>query len=106
MEPKLTLTFDAGFGESYSMCISLSEHVARQFSHIEPPMKHGIPWSNGVTQLESFEQVVSILKTRELRKDVFMGECKRLGALLAERMEDAEGWHDVSRIEPAKHALR
>lgn len=23
--------------------------------------------------------------------------------LKAERMEDAEGWHDASRIEPARH---
>jgi len=48
---------------------------------------------------------VKILKRREFRKQLFINEATRLGALLAERMEDAEGWHDVSRIEPAKRQL-
>jgi len=49
--------------------------------------------------------VVEIMKLREFRKDFFINECVRIGTLLAERMEDAEGWHDVSRIEPAKREL-
>ena len=87
------------------MRIDLDDYTARQFNHIEPPIQHSVPWLSGATALQNFEQVVEIIKCREFRKDVFMRECQRLGALLAERMEDAEGWHDASRIEPAKRSL-
>ena len=51
-------------------------------------------------------EVVEEMKARVFRKDLFVRESRRLGAMLAERMEDAEGWHDASRIEPAKESLR
>ena len=97
MKPKLTLTFDADFGQKYSMCIDLDDHTAREFQHVPLPT----PIEFGGT----FDECVEVLEKREFRKDVFQRECWRLGTLLAERMEDAEGWHDVSRIEPAKRAL-
>jgi len=97
--------FDAGWDQQFSMCIDLDEHTAREFADIKPPIQHGVPWLKETTALESFEQVVEIIKRREFRKDLFIRECQRLGALLAERMEDAEGWHDASRIEPAKKSL-
>ena len=100
MKSKLTLTFSAEFNEQYSMVIYLDESVAKKFSQIKPP---GIP---STIILNSFEEIVDILKIKQFRKDLFMNECRRLGALLAERMEDAEGWHDESRIEPAKKSLR
>ena len=106
MKPKLTLTFDPGEGESVvRMCIDLDRHTARQFQSIKPPIQHTVPWLAGAAALDSFEDVVEIMKLREFRKDFFIRECRRIGALLAERMEDAEGWHDVSRIEPAKREL-
>jgi len=46
-----------------------------------------------------------MMKAREFRKDLFIHAAEHLGALLAERMEDAEGWHDASRIEPARRQL-
>ncbi len=102
MVPKLILTFDPGEGVPVvRMCIDLDQHTARQFQSITPPIQHGVPWLSGTAVLESFEEVVEIMKVREFRKDFFIRECRRLGALLAERMEDAEGWHDTSRIEPA-----
>ena len=107
MKPKLTLTFDPGEGEQVvRMEIELDRHTARQFQRIEPPIKHGVPWSGIVVGLDSFDDVVKTMKVREFRKDFFINECRRIGALLAERMEDAEGWHDTSRIEPAKKELR
>lgn len=52
-----------------------------------------------------FDGTVRMMKVREFRKDLFIQAANRLGALLAERMEDAEGWHDASRIEPAREQL-
>lgn len=106
MKPKLTLTFDPGEGEAIvRMCIDLDQHTARQFQCIKPPIKHSVPWLTGACALDSFDDVVETMKRREFRKDFFIHECRRIGALLAERMEDAEGWHDTSRIEPAKREL-
>lgn len=105
--PKLTLTFDPGMGaQVVRMAIDLDKHTARQFQRIDPPITHTVPWLRGVVALNSFEEVVETMKVREFRKDFFIIECKRLGTLLAERMEDAEGWHDLSRVEPAKESLR
>ncbi len=106
MKPKLTLTFDPGEGESVvRMCIDLDRHTARQFQCIKPPIQHTVTWLSGAAALDSFEDVVEIMKIREFRKDFFIRECRRIGTLLAERMEDAEGWHDSSRVEPAKREL-
>jgi hypothetical protein len=55
--------------------------------------------------LMSFDQAVTVMKRREFRKDLLISAARRLGAQLAERMEDAEGWHDESRIEPSRKAL-
>jgi len=106
MKPKLTLTFDPGEGAPIvRMCLDLDRHTACQFESIKPPILHTVPWVTGSVALQSFDEVVEIMKVREFRKDFFIRECRRIGALLAERMEDAEGWHDASRIEPAKREL-
>lgn len=107
MKPTLKLTLDTGFGESYTVMINLEEYVAREYSHIEPPILHSIPWTNhpGVP-LQPFEEVANIIKRREFRKKLFTDQCANLGTILSERMEDAEGWHDASRIELAKESLR
>lgn len=98
MKPKLTLTFDAGFGEKYSMCIGIEEYISNEMRSCPPP--------SSFPGAETFDSVVHKIKAREFRKDKFIGESTRLGALLAERMEDAEGWNDSSRIESAKEQLR
>lgn len=51
------------------------------------------------------DSVIDMLRTKVMRKDLFVMAAERLGALLAERMEDAEGWHDQSRVEPARKEL-
>ena len=53
----------------------------------------------------SFDATVTILKQREFRKLALIEAATRLGRLMAERLEDAEGWHDTSRIEPARKSL-
>jgi len=107
-KPKLILTFDPGMGQPVMRtAIDLDEHTAREFERVDPPMmaESPIPWMSGRVPLQNIDDVVKVMKVREFRKEVFQNECWRLGTLLAERMEDAEGWHDVSRIEPAKAAL-
>ena len=96
MRPKLILTFQTGYSESFSMCVDLDEYTARQFTKIEPP----------IPGIDQFSTCVYTLQAREFRKDSFRLAAQNLGSLLAERMEDAEGWHDISRIEPAKSQLR
>ena len=39
------------------------------------------------------------LPWKKFRKDLFRQEATRLGVLLAERMEDSEGWHGIEREE-------
>ena len=100
MNPQLILTFDSGqFGDQFTMVINLSEEVAMDCMTpaVERPL---FPTRGG------FDQMVKLLRKKQFRKDLFIRECKRLGTLLAERMEDAEGWHDESRVEPAKKQLR
>lgn len=107
MKPTLKITFDPGYGRTpLVMQIDLSEGIVRKIEKIKPPIKHSVPWLRGAVALESFEDVVEIIKTREFRKKLFIDQAENLGRLLAERMEDAEGWHDVSRIEPAARSLR
>ena len=104
MEPKptLRLTFDAGYGESFTMVVPLSSNVAEKCQRVPPPSE--MPFASA--GMEPFEEVVEMIWTRQFRKDLFMDQARNLGALLAERMEDAEGWHDLSRVEPAKRELK
>lgn len=95
MSPQLQLTFDSG-RDQFTMAIELSDHVAMDCM-MAPPSP--IPMAG------SFDQTVKLLRKKQFRKDLFIKECERLGLLLAERMEDAEGWHDDSRIEPARREL-
>ena len=53
----------------------------------------------------TFDGAVRMLQVREFRKGLFIRAAERLGALLAGHMEDAEGWHDADRIEPARRQL-
>ncbi len=94
-EPELRLTFDDGVSDALTMVIHLEAEVA-SLLHVDPP-----PLFPG-----SFSRVAEVMRRKQYRKDLFIRACKQLGSLLAERMEDAEGWHDASRIEPAKKQLR
>lgn len=53
----------------------------------------------------TFETTVDLMRRKQFRKDNFKAAATLLGAALAERMEDAEGWHDTSRVEPARKEL-
>ncbi len=97
--PRLKMTFDAGWGESYTLCLDLDEETARKFDTLKPPGPF-----DGIGK-DAFMVVAEKMKVRKYRKDLFVSAARRLGAQLAERMEDAEGWHDLSRVEPARESL-
>ena len=99
MKASLKLTFDSGRGEQYTMAIELSEDVASDIEKLPPIADRG-------PVMDSFEEAIEVLRMKQFRKDLFVGQARNLGALLAERMEDAEGWHDASRIEPARRELK
>lgn len=93
---EIILRDNHSYEPSLRMAIDLNDEV-----RIEPravdEMKAGLSGR--------MDQTVRLMKVREFRKSLFIRAAERLGALLAERMEDAEGWHDASRIEPARRQL-
>ena len=91
----LEMSMIGPYSERYTARIKLDPVTAREAHDIPPP----------VPGLVSFDDAVEVLKRREYRKDLFIDAARRLGTLLAERMEDAEGWHDASRQEPARREL-
>lgn len=92
---QITLRDNHGFEQPLSMAIDLDQEL-RIAPRAVDEMKLGVG---------SFDGAVRMMKVREMRKDLFIRAAERLGTLLAERMEDAEGWRDASRIEPARHQL-
>lgn len=98
MKPSLMLVFSGPNGERLACAVDLDEHTAREVTRIDPPP----PPELG---LIPSDQVVKILRQKQFRKDLFIAEATRLGTLLAERMEDAEGWHGVERQQPAANQL-
>lgn len=96
-EPRWTLqlTFKNNEGMSYHMAVDIEHNIARTLQRIEPPPPAEIsPFT--------FTDVVEIIRRRVFRKDLFVREATRLGHLLAERMEDKEGWHGIKREEQLK----
>ena len=95
----LTLTLDLGMGRIYTISEPMDSlcRSGRGLDDIEP-----IGPLDGATMNTAIE----VMRDRNYRRDTFMSECRRMGGLLADTMEDAEGWHDPRRVEPAKRRLR
>jgi hypothetical protein len=55
--------------------------------------------------LMGMAEAVTLMKTREMRRDLLRKAAVQLAEQTADRMQDAEGWHDESRIGPARKAL-
>jgi hypothetical protein len=83
------------YGESYAVAIELDHSIARSFDKILPP----------VSFLDSTETAIKTIRTKSYRKELFIHEAGRLGAMLAERMEDSEGWHGADRVDRATESL-
>ena len=98
----LVLTLRSRYGsERYEQRLALADTVAREVVRVDPPRS-----VMDYCLMSGVEEVVSLLRRKEFRKDLLRREATRLGVLLAERMEDAEGWHDESRVEKAKKDLQ
>lgn len=89
---RLILTFEnKRTGENYHRAIDLDDRIAGEFWEIPPP--------SSFLFSEGFAATVTRIKKRVFRKEQFAEEAKRLGVLLAEHMEDKEGWHGEHRAE-------
>jgi hypothetical protein len=53
----------------------------------------------------AFDEVVTMLRVKEMRRKIFVQAAQQLAMQLADRMEDAEGWHDPDRIGAAREQL-
>ena len=102
-EAELRLTLDTGGvgRETFTIAIGLHPGVASDLMTLKPSPRPIV--AGGDVPMKA---AIEVLRQKKYRKDMLIAECKRLGTLLAERMEDAEGWHDESRIEPAKAQLK
>lgn len=91
MVPKwqLEMSMIGPYGERYTVAVELGRHTAEEVHRLPPP----------IPGLVSFDDAVQVLKRREFRKDLFTDTATRLGTMLAERLEDKEGWHGVERQE-------
>lgn len=87
--------------EPVRMAIGIDEAM-RISSRLVDDIKAGP--SLGVALVDT-NTVVRVMKERQLRRDVLKQLAIQLAGQLADRLEDAEGWHDASRIEPARAAL-
>lgn len=97
----LEMTLRGPCVEKYAATMPLDEHTARNVQKIKPLGGHFgyLPGTLSMTQ------AVEVLRSREFRKSLFKDAAWQLSQMLAEYMEDAEGWHDIERVEPAKASL-
>lgn len=95
------LTLHDRYGTPLHMAVDLDQELrisTRAVDDLKVGADLGMP-------LMSFDGAVRLMKAREFRKDLFIRTAGRLAAQMAERMEDAEGWNDTSRIGPARKQL-
>lgn len=98
----LRLSLEGPFGERYQVAMGMDAFTARdQLVDISPPDPFDLQFD-----AVSLDTVVKRIRKREIRHEILQNECVRLGKKLAQTMQDAEGWHDASRIEPSKRVLR
>lgn len=93
----LELTLRDQLGQPLHIAIDLAPDTLRISPRTVEEAKIGV--------LGSMTAAVELMQVRQMRKDLFIEAARRLGTLLAERMEDAEGWHDESRVEAARAQL-
>lgn len=97
----LRLTLYDRFGQPLSMEVGLDKEV-RISTRVVGEMKMAAECGIGMLTMDD---ALTVMKTKELRKDLFVAAAQQLARQMAERMEDAEGWHDASRIDPARKQL-
>jgi len=88
-QAKLTLRFDSGRSTiARTVVINLDPEIASKMEHIVP-------------LVGEFPNAVSRHIETMRRRNLFLRECRKLGALLADRLAN-----DESHIEPAQKALK
>jgi hypothetical protein len=97
----LRLSLEGPFGERYQTAMHVDAFYARdQLVEINPPSEFDLSFGP-----MTMDAVVERIRKREIRHDILARECQRLGERLAQEMQDAEGWHDASRVPGAKERL-
>lgn len=95
----LTLTLKSSLDESYQVSIPTDAFTGegRYWISQSPP---------SILDMGGLEYSVQKFRTREFRRHILKQSCLLLGEKLAQTMQDAEGWHDTSRIEPSRRLLQ
>lgn len=53
----------------------------------------------------TFDDAIEMIRTKEVRRGILIQAAEQLAGQLCNLLEDAEGWHDPSRIENARKAI-
>jgi len=92
----LHISLRSKYGEHYEIACGIGSDIMREIARIDPPLSiAGISFS-------TFDDVVTVLRRKEMRERLFADECERMGHLLAQRMTDKEGWYGMDRAEALK----
>ena len=104
-KPRFTLTLtlrdNHGFEQPLSWAIGC-DRALRISARAVDEMKMGADL--GISTI-SLDEAVTMMRTKEMRRDLFKEIAVHLAGQMADRMEDAEGWHDPSRVEAARKSL-
>lgn len=98
---ELSLRDNRGFDQPIRMAIDVDNELrvsTRAVSDLKMAADFRMSIVDGTAAVE-------IMRIKELRRDLFVQLAERLVAQMVDRMEDAEGWHDASRVTPARKQL-
>lgn len=98
---QLTLRDNYGHEQPLAMAIDVDQAL-RISARAVDELKMGADL--GVCTISS-QEAVQMMRTKQIRRSVFRDAAVQLAGQMADRMEDAEGWHDAERIEPARQQL-
>lgn len=104
-KPRFTLTLTLRDSHGFEQPISWSvgaDQALRISSRAVGELKMGAEL--GVSTM-TMTSAVEMMRTKEIRRDLFKMAAQQLAGQMADRMEDAEGWHDPDRIETARAQL-
>lgn len=104
-QPRFTLTLTLRDGQGFEQPISWAincDRALRISSRTVDELKMGADL--GVSTIP-FDHAVTLMRTKEMRRRVFKDVAVQLAGQMADRMEDAEGWHDPDRIEHSRKQL-
>lgn len=91
----LTISLADGYGKVHGkLTREVPEDVAFMGERVADDFR-----SNAFVGAVNLNDAVKILKVREFRKELLIKSAKNMGVLLAEHLEDKEGWHGLKRQE-------